>query len=311
MPICKECAIENLIPSSIVHSDGVTMGKLDDRDERNKSIVLADNTYATISLAEAMCATEQFQSYEKHDFSSHERGRAGWTKGNTWEESIELMTKRPQDLYSVKEDNDLILEEDSSGNQIIYDTTGDYLDVGRFLDGEPEVFGNASEGRQAVKYLNLTISASTPWNISSSDIYKVCAQVSQLVDWLEYNNVRCRVTVLHLSECCAFETRLKDYQEVLNMNELKIGLSTEYFRRIFFVFTEYSDAYESGYGIALLLEERDMVIDPGALNVIFNAKEYYRLPYEELSAKIKKMKKNFMHQFAKPTYKGKALTYGE
>lgn len=210
-----------------------------------------DNVAAAFELANDMWERgESWGNYTRHDNSSHRHNESGWYGSDSFEKSLEDMRHHPNKYVHYTPDNSLVTSAEQAGNDVFFETTGDYLDIGRVLTGEPECFGNASEGKQIVEFAHIIVCGDANSDTSHEKITERNQQIQQLVDWLEYNNVRCRVDVWYTCECSHIEVAVKHYDEQLNISDLAIACAPDFFRRMTFVFSEYSDTWQDGYGSA-------------------------------------------------------------
>lgn len=256
MALYKDIDVAHLKPNSVMVGEGYTLGKLAQDSavgylKQDALCLFADSTFAAINLACDMIKTpkgECWNSLRRHATCSEDNDGAGWTAFLSFSESVQALLYNPKRLYDVKYRNDIITEESTSGNQIYHDVTGDYLDIDRYLMGDPECFANASDGKLKTRFVDIILLPDVAAHTNSGDILKLSMQVSRMVEWLEFNQIRCRIIGAHTCECAHSEIKLKDYHEKLNENEIKVFCSPDYFRRISFVFDEFSPTWERGYG---------------------------------------------------------------
>ena len=74
-----------------------------------------------------------------------------------------------------------------SGYTVEYDVTGNWLDVGRYLSGEPECFGDMVTDYESRKYVKIVVNISASWTIPENEIRNRGAAIMALIDHLNKN----------------------------------------------------------------------------------------------------------------------------
>jgi hypothetical protein len=174
------------------------------------------------------------------------------------QEAISVYTKNPKQVRSFKEEDIKLTAEENVGKDIQYGVTGDYVDIGRFLDGEPECFGIAYNGNPAGLQATLLFNVSTPWYVNEDLLNHRAARMLRLVDWMESQGVRCQVRAIESTECAHMDIRVKSFEDAVDMNALAVATHSDFLRRIAFLVAEQSPTYEAGYGNATVYT-RDMM----------------------------------------------------
>lgn len=195
------------------------------------------------------------------DYGNEARGRTGssharerdedWTKYDTYEKAMEAMIETPQ-VFRQFEEADLKLKdyEQPDGFELDFDVTGDFMDIGRVIEGQPENFGTMRNGRVTNKFASIVLAGMSNAGISESEIQERANLTLRLVDMLESNNVRCKVTVLYSNDNWHCEVIAKQYKDVLDIDDLSVATSADFFRRAQFYFAEHSKTRTSSYGRA-------------------------------------------------------------
>lgn len=191
----------------------------------------------------------------KRDGASSREGRGSFNVFETYEETVDVFRNKPQTIVKFDPAEMRISEESESGNRVDYDVTGDYIDMGRFMEGIPEAIGTMHNGnarnRRMNFYLNLTESA----GMDKEDVIHRGERVLRLIDGLEANGVRCQITVLDSDECAHMEVLIKRHEEPLSITDLAVVSHSEFLRRIGFRVWEYSRTWRFGYGSSIALSE--------------------------------------------------------
>ena len=203
--------------------------------------------------------------------SSHEVRGSSWTKFKTFEDCSNAIKKEPEQFRHFTEADIRLNEYASLGNDADYDVTGDFLDVGRVMAGEPECFGTMRNGSLTKRFANVVINGNHAHWIDQSFIDKKAQRVARLVDVLEVNNVRTKVTIVWSNKDSHLEIVVKQYDDRLDLNDVCVALSPDFFRRYEFWFSEHSATHESSYGRAEPLS-LDMVKDEDVnVNILVNS----------------------------------------
>lgn len=182
--------------------------------------------------------------------SSTKTGANEFSKFKSYEEAWDVFTNRPHELKQFKESDAMLDGGDASGKEVSYAVTGDFIDIGRFLDGEPEHFGYMDNGNPRGRRVNLYIGVNWQWDVDQEYINHRNKRILRLVDWLENFNIRTSVLVVISSRCIHSEVVIKDHDEMLDLNDLAVVSHSDYLRRIIFRQIENSKTLEAGYGSA-------------------------------------------------------------
>jgi len=163
-------------------------------------------------------------------------------------DAIDLFSKRPHTIRHFKTDDRLLTAEDNIGSSVYYDVQGDFLDVGRYLEGSPEVFGVMHAGNPASLYVTILFNINVVSSVSPEAINHKQQELLRLVDWLESRQVRCKIRAFASTECCHVDIVLKDYGDPVDLNAIAVVSHSDFLRRILFLYDEQSKTWESGYG---------------------------------------------------------------
>ena len=106
----------------------------------------------------------------------------------TWDETIEnLKTGWPEGVGRMSEIAEKFktrIAEDKAYS-INHDVTGDFLDIGRYMTGEPECFGCIIEEPRPTETLDITVEVGQPSANDSANIYNRGAAITALIDELQ------------------------------------------------------------------------------------------------------------------------------
>lgn len=201
--------------------------------------------------------------YPKQEKASSRAKDGDFYAFNTFEEAQDVYMNRPWEVTQFEEVDFSLHSPESAGGDVFYDVTGDYLDVGRFLDGEPEVFGNAYLGNPRGLFINVFANVSSGYYISATGLKRKQERIVALIDWLESNQIRTRFTGISNSGCDYSEIVLKDFHDPLNLNTIAVAFHPDFLRRIIFRVDEWSPTWRCGYGTsvtALKIDEQGLTI---------------------------------------------------
>jgi hypothetical protein len=180
-------------------------------------------------------------------------------------QALDVYTKNPKQVRTFKEESIKLTAEENIGKDIQYGVTGDYVDIGRFLDGEPECFGIAYNGNPAGLQATILFNVSTPYYVDEVLLNHRAARMLRLVDWMESQGVRCQVRAIESTECAHMDIRVKSFEDAVDMNALAVATHSDFLRRIAFLVAEQSPTWDSGYGNATSYTNcmmRDYKADP-------------------------------------------------
>lgn len=237
--------------ADIERGDGYIFGRVGNRTKTNLKYLeireLCGKFEGVDTFLNAL--TETSLAEGKRGNSSQMVGKDDFYFFETYDEAIDTFKNNPSKVANFIEKDDKILGGDSAGMSIDYDVTGDFIDMGRYVEGIPETFGGMYNGNPRSKRVNILIPAMASCNVNHELINKRSERVKRLVDWLETNQVRCAITVMYTNDNSHCEIIVKKFDEVFNVNDIAIATHSDFFRRCQFKFRENSPTIEPfGYG---------------------------------------------------------------
>jgi len=200
------------------------------------------------SLKALWTAINELSWKPKQSKSSDDSGRDDFQSFNSLDEALQVFTHNPRSVRSFTEDNLTLTAEEAIGKDVTFDVTGDYLDIGKFMEGAPECFGVAHNGNPSNLTVNLIMNTSASAYVDKKAIIAKQARLLRLVDWLENQNVRCRITAFESTHTAHMEVVIKDYDEMVDLNDIAVVGHSDFLRRVCFLMSEQSDTWSSGYG---------------------------------------------------------------
>lgn len=140
------------------------------------------------------------------------------------------------------------LEWHEQGLDLEYDVVGDFIDIGRVLEGVPENYGRLHNGNPRARRVRLVIGLSQVHYMTPQEINHRSERIIRLVDALEGANIRTEITGIDSNGCSHTEVVIKRFDESLVIEDVAVVTNVDFFRRMLFRASEWSDTYSYGYG---------------------------------------------------------------
>lgn len=230
--------------------------------------------------------------------SSDNRGSGSFNAFDSLKDATDVYVNRPETIRKFR-NSDLKLESiESPGKEIYYDVTGDGLDIGRYMDGEPEVMYNATLGNPRSIFATINISIAKVHYTDQAYINTIQRRVVRLVDWLENQGVRTQIVATQVSQCIYFSTIVKQFTDPVDLNDLAIVNHSDFLRRIVFLLMEQSKTWEYGYGNSIDYDKKMIRYTPTPDDgmyiycggyIPFDSTDKLEESFDNLEAKIKQM----------------------
>lgn len=211
-----------------------------------------------------------FLEYLQDDMAvpMHDKSSTSFEKGfnffETYEEAMECYLNNPSAVRHFTEKDEQLEGGDAAGKHVEYGVTGDFLDIGRFVEGDPESFGQMTEGNPRNKRVQICINLGWWCGVKEDVINVRCSRIARLIDWLESQQIRCRVVGVSSTECSHIEIAVKDFDEGLDLNDIAVISHSDFLRRCRFRFDEWSETWQWGYGSSINFSEsiKPSLIEP-------------------------------------------------
>lgn len=189
----------------------------------------------------------------------------GFHTFRTFEEAVDTFRSKPESVTHFDPAELRIKDNSEAGNEVDYDVTGDFIDMGRFMEGVPESVGTMHQGNARNRRVTIVINLTHYHGVREDVITHRSERILRLVDALEAGGIRCGIVGIESSECNHTEVVIKRHEEPLSVTDLAVATHTDFFRRVIFRFTEYSKTFESGYGsgVVFSMALTPEVIDSG------------------------------------------------
>lgn len=187
----------------------------------------------------------------KNDKASDSSGYGGFNVFGSLAEARDIFENHPERIREFSEKDDRLEVIESPGKDVEFDITGDYVDIDKYLEGIPEVFGSAVMGNPNGLFCTINILGSFVSYTRTG--YQITKQkrVLRLVDWLEAQGVRVQIVVSEDSSVSYSQVVVKQFHDPLDLNQLAIALHPEWLRRIMFLVFEQSKTWTYGYGSSI------------------------------------------------------------
>lgn len=171
-------------------------------------------------------------------------------------EAIDVYENKPDTIREFSVMDDRLESLESPGKDVLYDVVGDFVDIDRFLTGEPENMGYAVMGNP--KSIFCTINVLTSFVHYTSTAYQVVKQkrILRIVDFLETQGIRCQIVAQDDSDVAFISTVVKQFQDPFDLNDLAVVTHPDWLRRVEFLVMEQSKTWQSGYGNALDYDDK-------------------------------------------------------
>ena len=172
----------------------------------------------------------------------------GFHTFSSWEECVDVYLNNPQSLVDYIPTELHPTDPNEQGRELEYDVTGDFIDMGRHMEGIPESFGRLTQGNPRSRRVRIYVDTSNPGSLSSSSIVERSRRIVRLIDALEGTGVRCELAIIRSGQTSHIECIVKRYDESLVLEDVAVATHPDFQRRIMFRVSEWSDTWYSGYG---------------------------------------------------------------
>lgn len=190
--------------------------------------------------------------------SSKSTDDSSWRGSASFEEAID-QARNPYNYFKqvvrdIAEDKSKNIEdvpywmvEDAD---IAYDVTGNYIDIGRHMEGHGDSFVNTSgTKRTLLPYVKLLIKTTNiSAGVGSTSVIRFASDVTKVVHQLQQIGIATSIVYTSIGETSCVSFPIKDYKEHVNLYRLYSILHPSFFRRLVFRTIENSPTYSHGYG---------------------------------------------------------------
>lgn len=239
----------NLLKDVIV-TDSYVIGKAAKRTDilrQNERVMLFEGTQTALNYI-----NENLDTAKEEQSSEHSGGHAGNTF-KSYKQAMDTFRNRPYEVVKYDPTEMRPIEFEEQGNDLEYDVTGDFIDIGAVLEGVPEHFGRLHNGNPRNRRVRIVVYLAQGWRMEPEEIDHRSERIIRLVDALENANVRTEVIAVDTNECSHTEVLVKKFDEPLTIEDIAVVTHSEFFRRMCFRASEWSDTWRGGYGDSTVL----------------------------------------------------------
>jgi len=178
----------------------------------------------------------------------------------TWKESVEMLKGGwPEGVKEIAFNTDKINDaiDEASGYGIEYDTSGDYIDIGAFLEGTPECFGKVVTAEGPKETVKIVVAVTAAHYVDQELIRNRGAAICALVDQLRKTHFVSLDVVINVNGCMRHDIRTTfhlDMENGYSRDLLAFYIANPaMLRRIWFAIVEVATGHENcdGYGMVV------------------------------------------------------------
>lgn len=188
----------------------------------------------------------------KRSGSSDNEGNGRFNTFSSYKEAMDIFRNKPEQVVKFDASELRIKDVGESGSEVEFDVTGDYIDMGRYMEGIPEVMGTMHNGNARNRRANIVINLSYSGSTDQSIVLHRSERLLRLIDALEAGGVRSMLTAIESSQTSHLEIVVKQHDEPLTITDLAVVTHPEFLRRPVFRIIEHSKTFEWGYGSSIL-----------------------------------------------------------
>ena len=217
------------------------------------------------SVSEVFRVIKKLNWVPKHDKASDRKKSVYGSDFHTFKdlaEAEDIFVNHPDSIRTFSINDDRLERPESPGKDVSFDVTGDYLDIGKFMEGEPEHFGNAVMGNPKNIFCTINILTSYVSYTQASYLDARQKRILRLVDWLETQGVRCQIIASIDTVCLYSSVVIKEFQDPFDLNQLAVIAHGDWLRRILFLVAEQSKTWQGGYGNSQNYDRRMLKYKP-------------------------------------------------
>ena len=233
---------------------GVTAGllrkKLTGGDEEIRPVVYAPNINALVDYV---------SKHIPKKGSSIEVGDKEWFGTSSLDGAIDLFRNNRSRLLPKGFKRHKINNVHSLGTDVEFNVTGDYLDMGRYMSGEPEVFGTNINGDLTGKIVRVYINASVTAYWDADVVMWGAEKLAETINALYLSGAKVSTTFMSAEETQWIEVKLNDFGDPLDPVDLIAVASPAFIRRLCFAINNYFGQMHLGTIVDVLANHKDML----------------------------------------------------
>lgn len=233
---------------------GVTAGLLKKRltggDKKTRPAVYAPSIYALVDYV-----SKHIPKYG----SSIKVGNEEWFGTSSLEGAIDLFRNNRSELLPKGFKQHKINNVHSLGTDVEFNVTGDYLDMGRYMSGEPEVFGTNINGDLTGKVVHVYINASVTACWDADAVMWGAEKLAEVINALYVSGAKVSTTFMSAEETQWIEVKLNDFGDPIDPVDLIAVASPAFIRRLCFAINNYFGQMRLGTIVDVLANHKDML----------------------------------------------------
>lgn len=229
---------------------GLLKEKLTSGDEKTRPAVYAPNINALVDYV---------SRHIPKDGSSIEVGDKEWFGTSSLEGAIDLFRNNRSGLLPKGFKRHKINNVHPPGIDVEFDVTGDYLDIGRYMSGEPEVFGTNINGDLTGRVVSVYINASVTAYWSAEEVMQGAEKLAEIINALYISGAKVSTTFMSAEETQWIEVKLNDFGDPLDPVDLIAVASPAFIRRLCFAINNYFGQMNLGTIVDVLANHKDML----------------------------------------------------
>lgn len=229
---------------------GLLKEKLTSDDKKTRPAVYAPNINALVDYV---------SRHIPKDGSSIEVGDKEWFGTSSLEGAIDLFRNNRSGLLPKGFKQQKINNVHSLGIDVEFDVTGDYLDMGRYMSGESEVFGTNINGDLTGKVVSVYINASVTAYWSAKGVMRGAERLAEIINALYISGAKVSTTFMSAEETQWIEVKLNDFGDPIDPVDLIAVASPAFIRRLCFAINNYFGQMHLGTIVDVLANHKDML----------------------------------------------------
>lgn len=220
------------------------------RDEDRRPAIVAPNIRSFVDYVSQHKPKKGSSTYTSND---------GWYGTRSLDQAIDLFRNKRHELLPKGFQQKYIKNVNANGIDVEYNVTGDYLDMGRYMSGEPEAFGTNINGDLTGKVIRVYINASVSASYNAEDIMLGAEKLAEVINALYVSGARVSTTFMSAEETQWIEVKLNDFGDPLDPVDLVAVASPSFIRRLCFAVNNYHDVSTRGSIVDVLNGHRDIL----------------------------------------------------
>ena len=239
----------NIISDAIV-TDSYVIGKA---AKRTKMLHKGERVSIFNGVTTALNYVKEFLPDPAADGSSDSSGGGSFQNFGSFNEALDTFLNNPTSLVNYEKGEINPTDFHEQGNEVEYDVIGDFIDIGRVLEGVPENMGSLHNGNPRNRRVRLIVNIGHLHYVKVPDILHRSERIIRLVDMLENAHIRTELIGVYSSGNSHTEITIKRFDEALTIEDVAVVTHPDFPRRVMFRISEYSDTFSSGYGQSIQL----------------------------------------------------------